>query len=94
MVALMFTGDQGVRGWFPWATALWGLVNLISIVAILRWKKWGVVVLIAAACIMIPINLVAGIGFAVSLAGLVSAAIVYALLQLRVDGQKAWEHLD
>jgi hypothetical protein len=79
-------------GWaFP-VSAVIGVMNVVFVVAIFRWKKWGFVGLVLTSILAFVLNLMFGFGIGRSLLGLMGPAILYGVLQLGKE-RKGWTQL-
>ena len=79
--------------WVYGVMAITGLLNLISAVAILRWKKWGFWLFANTSFITVWLNYTMGMSFATSIVGLVGVAILYGVLHIGGD-KKGWTQLE
>ena len=79
--------------WVYGVMAITGLLNLISAVAILRWKKWGFWLFASTSFITVCLNYTMGINFATSIFGLVGVLILYGVLHIGGD-KKGWTQLE
>ncbi len=73
--------------------ALVALLNVVSAVAILRWKKWGFWLFASTSFITFGINYSLGLSFATSIVGLLGIAILYGVLHMGRD-KKGWTQLE
>ena len=79
-----------------WAFPLLGigsLLNLVSAIAIFKWKKWGFGLYVLSAFSQIVLNFYLGLGVGTAIGGLVGVAILYGVLQIGGD-RKGWTQLD
>ena len=79
--------------WVYGVMSLVGLLNVISAVAILRWKKWGFWLFANTSFITVWLNYTMGMSFATSIVGLVGVAILYGVLHIGGD-KKGWTQLE
>jgi hypothetical protein len=75
---------------FP-VLGLFGVLNVVFAVALLRWKKWGFYGFVACAIVVAVINFMfTGLG---ALLGLTGVAVLYAVLQ--IGGKRSvWSQLE
>ena len=78
--------------WAFWALAGCGVVNVISAVALLRWKRWGFWLLIASAIASLIINVSIGLGPQGAFGAIFGIAILYGVLHIGKE-RKAWPRL-
>ena len=71
-----------VPPWFFLCMALGSAANVVSAVALLKWRRWGFYVICANALAGLILNLTAGVPVVFCLAGLLGLGILYAVLQL------------
>ena len=95
----LFNGDA-VRASFPdlpgWATpglAAIAIINLVCVIALFKWKKWGFWVLCATAAAAFVINLAIGVAIGTAIVGLLSIGVLYGVLQIGRDN-KGWPQLE
>lgn len=77
--------------WAFWTLAIGGVVNVISAVGLLRWKRWGFWLFVASAVAGFAVNL--SIGLTQGIFGaVVGIAVLYAVLHIGKE-RKAWPRL-
>ena len=69
------------------------LIDLIFIVSLFYWEKWGFWGIVLTSLITLSINLIEGAGI-LSLIGLLGALFLFLALQLKRDGIKGWNNLE
>jgi len=79
--------------WTPIARAALGVVYLVGLWAIWRWKKWGFKLVLASALATWALYRTTGIGHLDGFASLVGFLILYGALQVGGD-QRGWRQLD
>ncbi|MEO1052944.1 MAG: hypothetical protein AAFX87_20080 [Bacteroidota bacterium] len=69
-------------------------INVIAAIALLRWKKIGFWGFVCTSLATFAVNV--SIGFAVipATTGLLGAAILFGILQIKQDGKSAWELME
>ena len=85
--------SANIVGWLFPVMATMSLINLMSAVAILKWKKWGFWLFTLTACVTLCLNLYAGVNIVSAMFGLLGVAILYGVLQLGGD-KKGWTQLE
>jgi hypothetical protein len=73
-------------------TYLFPIANLVFIMALCKWRKWGFYGSLILAVVIFVLNLTNGIGIACSALGLVGLVILFGVLNIGGD-RKAWLHL-
>jgi hypothetical protein len=93
-------GGAMIRQHFPdapvWSLPVLGLAgifNIVCLVALFKWKKWGFYGAVASAVLAFVVNLVIGINILQALLGLVGIAVLYGVLQIGGDN-KGWNNLE
>jgi hypothetical protein len=77
--------------WAFWVLATAGVVNVISAVALLRWKRWGFWLFVASAVVGVAVNV--SIGLPQGIFGAVlGIALLYGVLHIGKE-RKAWPRL-
>jgi hypothetical protein len=77
--------------WAFWTLAIAGGINVISAVALLRWRRWGFWLFVLSAIIGVGVNV--SIGLPQGIFGAVfGIAILYGVLQIGKE-RKAWPRL-
>ena len=71
-----------------------GVVNVVSAIMLLKWKKFGFFGFVISSIGILIVNLSIGIGILQSSFGLVGIAILYGILQIKKDDVAAWTNLD
>ncbi|HEV7642948.1 MAG TPA: hypothetical protein VGO50_03320 [Pyrinomonadaceae bacterium] len=79
--------------WAGWGSVLMALLNVVFLVAIFKWKKWGFYGFAVATIVSCALNFYAGVGVALSLIGLVGIAILFGVLQIG-GKKKGWGQLE
>ena len=69
------------------------LFDIVCVIAIFMWKRWGFWGFCFSGIVAFCINLVLGLGIAQALFGLIGVGIVYGILQIGKEN-KAWSQLD
>jgi hypothetical protein len=72
---------------------LGGLFNLVCIMALFRWKKWGFWGLVCSGAFIFIVNLAIGVSPYEALWGLVGIPILYGILHIGREW-KAWTQLE
>lgn len=85
----VFHSDSGFENYFFIGA---GIVEVVSILLILNWKKIGFFSLLLTSFSVAVFNLLDGYGM-VSLLSLISILILSLLLLLKKDGLSGWENL-
>lgn len=80
-----------VPSWAFWAFAAGGVVNVISAVALFRWKRWGFWLFVASAVAGFAVNLAIGLPQGI-FGAVLGVALLYAVLQIGNE-RKAWPRL-
>lgn len=75
------------------ALAIIGIVNVICVILLLRWKKIGFYGFAITSIITIIINLNIGISPIRASLGLAGFLVLYGILQIKQDGISAWSYL-
>lgn len=83
--------NPGLPLWVFWVSMVFGVFNIACMVALLKWKKWGFWGFVASACLVLPINLMAGTGLH-SVIGVIGIAFLYGVLQIGKHN-KGWPQL-
>jgi len=93
-------GGAMIRQSFPdvpaWALpvlAVGGIFNIVCIIALFQWKKWGFYGAVASYIVAFFVNLVVGLNIVQALLGLVGIALLYGVLQIGGD-KKGWAQLE
>jgi hypothetical protein len=81
-----------VPGWLFFVLALFGCLNVVFAVALLRWKKWGFYGFMASALLIAVINALS-IGLGGALIGLLGVAVLYGVLQIG-GNRNTWSQLE
>lgn len=74
--------------------ALLGVVNIVSLIAIWLWKKWGFFGVMLSGFITVFVNLAIGVNVMAAVMGLIGVAVLYGVLQIGDDKTKGWTQLD
>jgi len=83
--------NLGFPLWVFLVLMIFGIFNITCLVALFKWKKWGFWGFVASACVVLPINLISGIGLH-SVVGVIGIAFLYGVLQIG-KGNKGWPQL-
>jgi hypothetical protein len=75
------------------ALSITGLINVVSSILLLSWRKIGFYCFAITAVITLIINLNIGLSLGKSIFGFAGAGILYAILQIKQDGVSAWDNL-
>ena len=81
-----------VYSWVYLTMAIGGILNMISFVAVFKWKKWGFWLFTITSLFVFCINLYSGAGIVPSLIGLTGVAFL--LGALFVGDKNGWSQLD
>ena len=81
-----------VYSWVYLSMAIGGILNMISFVAVFKWKKWGFWLFTITSLFVFCINLYSGAGIVPSLIGLTGVAFL--LGALFVGDKNGWSQLD
>jgi hypothetical protein len=99
IVLLYPAGGTPMKQTYPGAPAwglpvliVCGLVNILSLTALLRRKKWGFWLFTGMSLFTLLVNLAVGAGLFPSLFGLAGPALLYGVLQIGEE-DKAWLQL-
>jgi hypothetical protein len=68
------------------------IFNVVCVIALLKWKKWGFWGCVASSIIALCLNLYMGLG-PLSFLGLIGIAVLYGVLQIGKEN-KGWPQLD
>ena len=100
VVLIYVLGSAVVRQYYPnapgWAfpaLTLGGVLNIVFIVALFRWKKWGFWGSVATYALSSVVGLVVGLSVAQTLNGLTGLAILFGVLQIGKQN-KGWPQLE
>lgn len=100
-VVLIYTlGSAAVRQKYPhapdWALpalTLGGILNVVFLIALFRWKKWGFWGSVATYALSFVVNLAVGVNVVQVLLGLSGLAILFGVLQIGKEN-KGWSQLE
>lgn len=81
------------RTWAIPVDIILAAANLIFAIALFQWKRWGFFGLVATAIAAFAVNVAIGANMAAAIAGLLSLAILYGVLQIGGD-RKGWAQLE
>ena len=81
-----------VYSWVYLTMAIGGILNMISFVAVFKWKKWGFWLFTITSLFVFCINLYSGAGIVPSLIGLTGVAFLFGALF--VGDKNGWSQLD
>jgi len=87
------SSSPGFPGWATPVLAAGALINLVCVIALFKWKKWGFWVLCATGVAAFVVNLIIGVSFGMGLVGLLGFVILYGVLQIGTDN-KGWPQLE
>ena len=79
-------------GWAIPVLIIFSFFNLVCAIALFQWKKWGFWGFCFSSVVALGINLSAGLGIGMSLAGLIGIAFLYGVLQIGKEN-KGWPQL-
>ncbi len=83
----------GAPGWaFP-VLGIAGVFNLVCLIALFQWKKWGFYGAAASGLVAFAVNLAVGLNIVQAILGLVGIAVLYGVLQIGGD-QNGWVQLE
>jgi len=71
-----------------------GVVNVISAVMLLNWRKIGFWAFIVTGLASMGINISIGLGVGQSIVGLFGIAVLFGILQIKKDEKSTWENLE
>ncbi|MCB0403117.1 MAG: hypothetical protein KDD41_13600 [Flavobacteriales bacterium] len=99
-VMYLLAGDMIARG-LPGSVSTSTLVilgiiggaNVMFAIMLMQWKKMGFWGYAGSSIVILFINLSIGLGIGQSVMGLVGIGILYGILQIKKNGESAWEHL-
>jgi MFS superfamily sulfate permease-like transporter len=69
------------------------LFNLVCVIALFKWKKWGFWGACASTIVTTVVNISTGLGIGAFWGGVISVAILYGVLQIGEENQ-GWTQLD
>ena len=95
-------GGDAIRETLPADAPSWGLpllalagvFNIVCIVALWKWKKWGFLGFVASSVVALMVNLMMGMGLVASVMGLFGIAVLYGVLQIGDEKTKGWNQLE
>src|SRR5436190_21747036 len=91
--AIKRSSPQHIPDWaFPVLIAVC-LFNLVCVIALFRWKKWGFWELVVSAAVALGVNVAIGLGPLAAIGGIVAVFPVYGLLQIGKEN-KGWSQLE
>lgn len=70
------------------------IANVAFALLLFRWKRVGFFGFILSSLLALGVNLAIGYSIGQCLAGLIGIILLYAILQIKQGGFKAWEHLE
>ena len=70
-----------------------GVFNIVCIIALFQWKKWGFYGAVASGLLAFFLNLAIGLNIFAALFGLSGLALLYGVLQIGGD-KKGWTQLE
>ncbi|HMC25539.1 MAG TPA: hypothetical protein VKH14_08705, partial [Candidatus Udaeobacter sp.] len=75
--AIKRSSPQHIPDWaFPVLIAVC-LFNLVCVIALFRWKKWGFWELVVSAAVALGVNVAIGLGPLAAIGGIVAVLLVY-----------------
>ena len=77
---------------FP-VLAIFGVINIMCLIALFKWKKWGFYGALASGILVCVINVSIGLNIVQAVLGLAGIAILYGVLQIGGD-KKGWAQLE
>ena len=92
-MAKMVSNEPSTKGMIV-LLGLIGVANIYFAFLLLRWKRQGFYGIIGTSAVTFMINLSLGLGIGQSILGLVGIGILYAILQIKQDGNSTWSQLD
>ena len=90
--AILDAPIQIAPSWVYLTMAIGGILNMVSLVAVFKWHKWGFWLFTITALFVFCINLYSGAGIVPSLIGLTGVAFI--LGALFVGDKNGWSQLD
>ena len=88
------TFPEGISEPMILTLSLISIGNIFFAVLLFKWRRIGFWGISATAIVTLFINLSLGISVGQSLLGLMGIAILYGVLQIKVDDVSAWENLE
>ena len=79
--------------WFWFVLGIGSLIKLLSLIAIINWKKWGFWLFALSTFVNLGINLYTGLYIENGITGFIGVAILYGVLYIGGD-KKGWSQLD
>ncbi len=70
-----------------------GILNVVFVIALFRWKMWGFFGFVATAALALCVNLTFGVNIFQVILGLAGIAILYGVLQIGNE-KKGWTQLE
>ncbi len=70
-----------------------GLLNVVFVIAIFNWKKWGFWGFSVSAIIVFSINVYGGVGVFAAVAGLAGVLVLFAVLKIGKE-KAGWDQLE
>lgn len=80
-------------GWALPVLAIGGIFNIVCLIALFQWKKWGFYGAVAFGILVFVVNLVVGLDVVQALMGLFGIVVLYGVLQIGGD-KKGWTQLE
>ena len=93
---LNIVGQSEFHQTYPWLFPISFIIttiNIVFVVALWKWKKWGFWGLVGTSLVFFIINLLTGLNVFQAGMGFVGLAILYVLLQIGKD-YKGWAQLE
>ena len=87
---------QSFPGASPWTLvvlAVVGILNIVCLIALFKWKKWGFYAALVFSFVTFAVNLVLGVGIIRAILGFIGIAILYGVLQIG-GPRKGWTQLE
>lgn len=85
---------KGMSFYFRFVFSMIAIANIICIVLLLQWKKWGFWGLVISGICVFAINVFNGAGVIESISGLFGLVMLYGILQIRKNNISAWANLE
>ena len=80
--------------WVILVLAVQCAANVVFVIALFRWRKWGFYGIVGSGIIAAIGNCALGMSAMPAVSGLLSPAILYTLLQLGCAGKTGWAQLE
>lgn len=100
VAVLANAGSASVRQYYPnapgWAfpaLIIVGILNIVFVIALFRWKKWGFWGCAATTVVAFVVNLLVGLNVLTAVIGLAGPLILFGILQIGGEN-KGWSQLE